>query len=419
MLGVARERGLAEADVRARAARFGPNRLRQIRRKSALAILADQFASRIVALLAGAAALSLAFGRPIETLAIVVVLALNGAIGFWSELGAVRSMEALRRLGSVRARVRRAGRVESVDAAALVPGDVVVLEGGDVVTADLRLLEASRLEADESLLTGESLPVAKSIDPCAADAPVAERRCMLFKGTAVTRGAGEAVVVATGMATELGRISRLVEEAEDEITPLEKRLDRLGERLIWLTLAIAAGIGATALSAGKDWLLTVETAIALAVATVPEGLPIIATLALARGMHRMARRNALVNRLSAVEALGATGIIFTDKTGTLTENRMTVVALALATGPRSIPPPSRSCAARSSSGSSATMPRSRTARPRRATRSRSPCSWRGARRGSSARGSWPRRRRSSRSRSNRRSSSWRRSTARRTATASW
>jgi Ca2+-transporting ATPase len=222
--------------------------------------------------------------------------------------------------------------VESVDAAALVPGDVVVLEGGDVVTADLRLLEASRLEADESLLTGESLPVAKSIDPCAAGAPLAERPCMLFKGTAVTRGAGEAVVVATGMATELGRISRLVEQAEDEITPLEKRLDRLGQRLIWLTLAVAAGIGATALAAGKDWLLTVETAIALAVATVPEGLPIIATLALARGMHRMARRNALVNRLSAVETLGATGVIFTDKTGTLTENRMTVVALALATG---------------------------------------------------------------------------------------
>jgi Ca2+-transporting ATPase len=332
-LGVDPRRGLAEADVRERLARHGPNRLRAIRPRSAWSILAAQFQNVVVVLLAAAAGLSFAFGRALEPIAILAVLAINAAIGFASELRAVRSMEALRALGNVQAKVRRDGRVQWVDAEALVPGDVVVVEGGDVMSADLRLLEASKLEADESLLTGESVPVGKGVAPAASDAPPAERACMLFKGTAVTRGAGEAVVVATGMATELGRISRLVEEAHEEVTPLERRLDRLGHRLVWVTLAVAACVAAAGLAAGRDGLLIVETAIALAVATVPEGLPIIATLALARGMHRMTRQNALVKRLSAVETLGATGIIVTDKTGTLTENRMSVVELALASGP--------------------------------------------------------------------------------------
>jgi len=324
--------GLAEAEVEQRRRRFGPNRLRELRSRSALAILVDQFRSMLVLLLAGAAALSLLFGRAHDAAAVVVVLLVNGAIGFVSELRAVQSMAALRKLGSVAATVRRGGRVQRVDASGLVPGDVVVLEGGDVVTADLRLLEGSKLQADESLLTGESVPVDKDVEPVDAGADLAGRRCMLFKGTAVTRGAGAGVVVGTGMETELGRIARLVETAEDETTPLEKRLDRLGQRLVGVTLAIAAAIVALGLAAGRDTLLVVQTAIALAVATVPEGLPIITTLALAGGMRRMARRHALVNRLSAVETLGATGIIFSDKTGTLTENRMTVAELALADG---------------------------------------------------------------------------------------
>lgn len=331
-LAVDLERGLSETDVRARLARYGPNRLRRILRRSAWEILRDQFRSVLVALLAVAAALSFGFGSWVEGLAILAVLAINGAIGFATELRAVRSMEALRALGSVRATVRRDGRVRDIEATALVPGDVVVLEGGDVVTADLRVVRASKLQADESTLTGESVAVGKGTEPVAIDAPLVERRNMLFKGTAVTRGAAEGVVVATGMQTELGRISQLVESARDEVTPLEQRLDRLGQRLVWVTLLIAGFVAATGIAAGRDWLLIFETAIALAVATVPEGLPIIATLALARGMHRMARRHALVNRLSAVETLGATSIIFTDKTGTLTENRMTVTELALASG---------------------------------------------------------------------------------------
>ncbi len=323
------EQGLDEAEVARRLERHGPNVLRQAPRRSAWQVLGAQFRSLLVGLLVVAAALSAAFGQWVEALAIVVVLVLNAAIGFVTELRAVRSMEALRRLGRVRATVRRDGRITAVEADALVPGDLVLVEGGDVVTADVRLLEASKLQANESALTGESLPVTKSTAELPADTPLAERRCMLYKGTSISRGSGAGVVVATGMATELGRISQLVADAADETTPLEKRLDRLGQRLVWVTLAVAAVIAVTGLGAGKPWLLILETAIALAVATVPEGLPIIATVTLARGMRRMADRNALVNRLAAVETLGATSVVFTDKTGTLTENRMTVESLWL------------------------------------------------------------------------------------------
>ena len=325
-------RGLDVAEAARRLERFGPNTLRAAPRRSAWQVLVAQFRSLLVGLLAAAAVLSAAFGQWVEALAVVVVLVLNAAIGFVTELRAVRSMEALRSLGRVHATVRRGGRLQTVEADALVPGDVVVLEGGDVVTADLRVTQASKLQANESALTGESLPVSKRVAPVAEDAPLAERLSMLYKGTSITRGSGEGVVVATGMSTELGRISQLVAEAEDETTPLERRLNRLGQRLVWVTLAIAGVIAVTGITAGKPWLLILETAIALAVATVPEGLPIIATITLARGMRRMAERNALVNRLSAVETLGATSVIFTDKTGTLTENRMSVASLWLTEG---------------------------------------------------------------------------------------
>ncbi len=324
--------GLDPHEVARRLERYGPNALREALRRSRGQILVAQFRSMLAALLAAAALLSALFGQWAEALAVMVVLAVNAAIGFMTELRAVRSMEALRSLGRVHATVRREGRLDTVEADALVPGDIVLVEGGDVVTADVRLLQASKLQADESALTGESLPVGKRARAVAADAPLAERACMLYKGTSISRGSGEGVVIATGMGTELGRISQLVAEAEDEATPLEHRLDRLGQRLVWVTLVVAAVIGVTGLLAGKPWLLILETAIALAVATVPEGLPIIATITLARGMRRMADRNALVNRLSAVETLGATSVIFTDKTGTLTENRLSVAGLWLAEG---------------------------------------------------------------------------------------
>ena len=329
-LRVSEDDGLDEQEVKKRRGQYGHNRLRSAKSKSAWTILAEQFKSLLVVLLAVAAALSLVFGELVEGIAILVVVLINAGIGFVTELRAVRSMEALQNLGSVEAKVRRDGRVNRIPAEDIVPGDIVVLEGGDVVTADLRLTEASKLQADESALTGELLPVSKQVEALEADAPLAERTSMLYKGTAVTRGSGQGVVVSTGTGTELGHISSLVEDAEEELTPLEKRLNKLGHRLVWITLGIAAVVAIAGILAGREPLLMIETAIALAVATVPEGLPIVATIALARGMQRMARRNALINRLSAVEALGATNVIYTDKTGTLTENQMTIVEIALA-----------------------------------------------------------------------------------------
>ncbi|MGB7874923.1 MAG: cation-transporting P-type ATPase [Anaerolineales bacterium] len=329
-LRVSEDDGLDEQEVKKRREQYGHNRLRSAKSKSAWTILAEQFKSLLVVLLAMAAVLSLVLGELIEGIAILAVIFINAGIGFLTELRAVRSMEALQSLGSVEAKVRRGGRVNRIPAEDIVPGDIVVLEGGDVVTADLRLTEASKLQADESALTGESLPVSKQVEAQEEAATLAERASMLYKGTAVTRGSGQGVVVATGTGTELGHISSLVEEAEEELTPLEKRLNELGRKLVWITLMIAAVVAIAGILAGREILLMIETAIALAVATVPEGLPIVATIALARGMQRMARRNALINRLSAVEALGATNVICTDKTGTLTENQMTVVEMALA-----------------------------------------------------------------------------------------
>ena len=291
-----------------------------------------QFRSPVVYLLAAAALLAALFGQWKETVAIAAVLTVNALIGFMTEIKAARSIEGLRRLGTRSARVRRAGHTRIVAADELVPGDVVLVEAGDRMSADLRLIEASGLSADESALTGESVATEKRVEPVAADAPLGDRRCMLYKGTVVTRGSGLGVVVGTGPATELGRISKLVEEAEAGRSPLEKRLAALSSQLIWVTLALAAFIAAAGIASGKDPLLMIEAAIALAVAAIPEGLPIVATLALARGMWRMARRNALVERLSAVETLGATTLILTDKTGTLTENRMTVRRLLTSAG---------------------------------------------------------------------------------------
>lgn len=326
-LGVELAQGLHPSEVKDRRRRFGRNRLRESEQRGALEILIEQFRSIIVLLLGSAAVVSFAFGEFVEGFSIVAVILINAAIGFVTELRAVRSMQALRQLSQVEARVRREGRIQEVPAEELVPGDIVELESGDVITADIRLMEASKLQADESALTGESVPVSKQIERVEAARPLAERSSMVYKGTAVTRGAGKGVVVATGMDTELGHISSLVQEAEEEVTPLEKRLDSLGQRLVWVTLIIAAIVALLGIVAGKELFLIIETSIALAVATVPEGLPIVATVALARGMWRMSQRNALVRQLSAVETLGSTTVIFTDKTGTLTENEMTVVEI--------------------------------------------------------------------------------------------
>ncbi|MFW6114829.1 MAG: hypothetical protein ACOC6E_00870 [Thermodesulfobacteriota bacterium] len=211
------------------------------------------------------------------------------------------------------AKVERNDQLQEIAAENIVPGDVVFLEGGDIVSADLRLTEAALLQVDESALTGESIPVQKDVAALGEQTVLAERTNMAFKGTAVTTGTGWGLAVATGMDTELGKIASLAEEAEEEESPLEKKLSGMAYKLTWVTLAIAAGVAVSGLLAHKDTFLIIETAIALAVAAIPEGLPIAATIALARGMWRMARHNALMNRLSAVETLGATSVICADK----------------------------------------------------------------------------------------------------------
>ncbi len=332
VLDVTPAQGLSARQAARRRAQYGPNSLRQRRAVSALRILVNQFRSPVVLLLAMAAAVALASAHWTEALTIALVLVINAMIGFFTEIRATRSMEALRVLGSPMARVRRGSQVRMVPARALVPGDIVIVEGGDVVGADIRLVEAANVAVDQSALTGESVAVDKDTAKVGDDAPVPDRSPILYQGTSVVRGSGVGVVVATGMRTELGQISRLVEQAAPEASPLERQLTRLSGQLMWLTIVIVIVIGAVGILTDKDPFVMIEAAIALAVAAIPEGLPVVATMALARGMLRMARANALVERLSAVETLGATTVVMTDKTGTLTENTLTVAEIVTASG---------------------------------------------------------------------------------------
>lgn len=321
--------GLSEADVGTRRREFGRNRLEAAKKRRLISILKDQFSGIVTLLLVVAGGLALAMSNVAEAIAIFAVLAINATIGFLTEWRATRSMEALRGFVRVSTIVLRDGTVRQVDAEALVPGDIVLLGAGDLVPADIRLIEASKFEVDESTLTGESVPVPKHIETLAADVVMFERFNIAFKGSAVTRGSGRGVVVATGLRTELGKIFEQVSGVQPQRTPLEKRLDELGKRLAWVVIIIGVALALVGIAVGRDMLLAVEVAIALAVAAIPEGLPIVATIALARGMWRMAQRNALITRLSAVETLGAVSVILTDKTGTLTENRMTVTTVLL------------------------------------------------------------------------------------------
>ncbi len=327
-LDVDAARGLAADEVRRRLADIGPNILETAKPRSAWLIFVGQFQSLVVLLLVVAALAAFSFGEFVEAVSIAAVIAINAALGFFMELRAVRSMEALRSMAQNVARVCRDGGEAMVAARELVPGDIVEVQAGDVVSADMRIVDDQNLQVGEAVLTGESVPVDKSAQAVAADTELADRTNMLFKGTAVTRGEAVAVVTATGMATELGRITELVQQAQQGDTPLEKRLDVLARKLLWVCLVLAGLIAVIGLVQQKPTLDVIETAIALAVATIPEGLPIVATIALARGMWRMSRRHALVRNLGAVETLGSTSVILTDKTGTLTENRMTVAAYA-------------------------------------------------------------------------------------------
>lgn len=331
-LEVQPEQGLSSDQAAQRREQYGPNQLRRTKRRSVWRILLNQFESIVILLLLAAAVAAFATARWPEGIALVAVTVVNAGIGFFSEWKAIRSMESLRRLGDLQVRVRRDGQEQQLDDIELVPGDIVLLSGEDLVPADLRLVTAEQLRVNEAALTGESVPANKTVDSQEEQTPLAERVCMLYKGTSVAEGEAVGVVVATGMATELGHISALAEAAEGTTTPLQQRLDRLGRRLAWITIGVAIVVAIAGLISGRETVLMIETAIALGVAAIPEGLPIVATIALARGMYLMAQRSAVVNRLTAVETLGATRVIFSDKTGTLTENRMTVRKLVTPDG---------------------------------------------------------------------------------------
>ena len=269
-----------------------------------------------------------ATGDVIESVAIIVVLIINALVGFATEWQAGRALDALRRQARATARVRRDGYEMKVDAADLVPGDAVILNAGDRVPADARLIKAESLRVEESALTGESTTVEKSSEPAEVSAPLGERHSMVYLSTTITAGHAVSVVTETGEHTELGRIGKLVADAPNELTPLEARLAHLGHRLVYAVLVIAAVVMVTGWLRGDGLWMMAEVAISLAVAAVPEGLPVVTTLILALGVLRMARQNAIVRRLPAVETLGSTSIICTDKTGTLTQNRMTVRSIA-------------------------------------------------------------------------------------------
>ncbi|HET7458194.1 MAG TPA: cation-transporting P-type ATPase [Gemmatimonadaceae bacterium] len=319
--------GLSVGEARRRLAVHGPNRIRVAPPTSAWAILVAQLRSVVMALLVAATAVAWLTADRADAAAIAVVIVINVAIGFTTELRARRAMEALRGLEVPRATALRDSQPVDVDARDLVPGDVVIVEAGQRVPADARVVEAAELRADEAALTGESVPVDKDVAPTAADAPLPERSSMLYQSSSVVAGAARALVVATGDHTELGRIGALTSAIAEERTPLEKRLDDLGRRLVWLTLAIGGGVVALGVLRGVPFGRALETGLALAVAAVPEGLPAVATIALAVGVARMARRHALVRRLPVVETLGSATVVCSDKTGTLTAGEMTVTRI--------------------------------------------------------------------------------------------
>jgi Ca2+-transporting ATPase len=323
-------RGLTLAEVTRRLGQYGPNVLAETKGRPALVIFVSQFKSLIVALLIAAIAVALALGETIEAAAILIVLVLNAAIGFLTEWKAEQALTALRKQTSAVAHVVRDGEAHQVPAADLVPGDVALLAAGARVPADGRIIESVRLQAEEAALTGESQPVAKITDPLPDEhAPLADRVNMAFMGTTLADGRGRMIVTATGMRTEVGRIGALIEEAGDQDTPLEQKLGHLGRALIGIVLALCAVIVLAGWLRGINLLYMLEVGISLAIAAVPEGLPAVTTMTLALGMQRMARLRALVRRLPAVETLGSTTVICTDKTGTLTRNEMTVRALHL------------------------------------------------------------------------------------------
>jgi len=331
-LDVDPSQGLSSDEAERRRREHGANELDEAPRDPAWKRLARQFTDLLILILLLAAVVSFVVSGELKTpIVVLVVVLLNAVIGFVQENRAEASLDALRRMLVLEVRVRRDGSLRTVPAAELVPGDVVAVEAGDRIPADGRVLEAVQLEVEEAALTGESLPVAKEVAPVDdPDVPVADRTSMVHMQTTVTRGRGELLVTGTGMATEIGRIAGLLREAPQEKTPLQRQLDVLAHSLAKLAAVIVALVFAIGLVRGEDVSGLLLTAVALAVASIPEGLPAVTAVTLAIGVSQMARRNAIVKRLASVETLGATTVICSDKTGTLTLNQMTAEEVVVA-----------------------------------------------------------------------------------------
>ena len=324
-LGTSCSAGLSVRQAGERLASDGPNSMPPLHQRSDLSILLGQFQSLPVALLAGVAVLSLATGTLLEAGAIMAVVALNAAIGFATESRAERTIRTLGAPGALTARVVRDGIEMQAPAQTLVPGDVVVLQRGTVVPADGRLISARALTVSEAALTGESLPVTKSVEPIASrSVALGDRRNMVYRGTVVTGGSGTFVVVATGLRTEVGRIQRLVGATIAPETPMQRHLGELGEQLVWITLAASGAVLGVGLLRGFALLQLVRSSLSVAVAAVPEGLPMVATTTIALGVEEMRRYGILVRRLEAVETLASVNVVCFDKTGTLTHGSMSL-----------------------------------------------------------------------------------------------
>jgi Ca2+-transporting ATPase len=318
------ENGLTHAGARQLLAEHGLNTLTSKERDPWYLLFLRQFANPLVYMLIGAAGIKAYFKGAVDAAVIAAVLLFMAVVGFVQEMKARKAMAALLSLSAPQAKVRREGIASQVDAAHVVPGDILVLDAGDRVAADARLLEIANLKINESAFTGESLPVDKNINPVAADTPLHDRRNMVFMGTTVSHGRALAVVTATGMQTEIGRIATAISGLEKERTPLEKSIDKLGNALIWVVAGACLMLAVAALLQGMNWVDVMLLAVAAAVSGIPEGLPAAVTVVLAICVNRMAHRNVIIRKLAAVETLGATTIICSDKTGTLTLNQMTV-----------------------------------------------------------------------------------------------
>ncbi|MFQ5803212.1 MAG: cation-translocating P-type ATPase [Candidatus Methylomirabilales bacterium] len=324
--------GLSKAQAASRLGQYGFNTLKTVGHVPWYVVFARQFLSGLILILVAAAAIALAIGEVTDAITILAIVVLNGILGFVQEWKAERAIEALQRMLSPHCTVVRDGLEQDIDATTLVPGDVVLLKIGDRVPADLRLVEALNLRADESSLTGESVPVGKGIEPVDPTALLSECSSIAWMGTAITNGLARGLAVETGMTTEFGRIAQLTQAVGEETTPLQRKLGVLGRQLGILAIGISMVVGTTGWLLGKPLLEMFLTGVALAVAVVPEGLPAVVTITLALGIRAMVRRRALLRRLQAAETLGAATVICTDKTGTLTQNEMTVQRVWLPSG---------------------------------------------------------------------------------------